>query len=257
MAGTLQNERGFFKFRYPSALQIVFVSAIWLFIIISSVILQSNFIINPTILTLFSFGLAAVAAVITIMVFRRPKGAERKFITSVENLKGSFEYQKIWALYIGLFSGAFIIGTLINGYFIASLPAAALFALNLAAARSVHRGIRIDNSGNLYFVKLNNELLIDFTKAKEVEFSFIYSERRYELTIRFVKQADVGLPSKIKIKASSLVSVEQSTHLDARLLGSFVKDKCSNLGFEIKDGNVEYDYSEWKATRKKTAGTFL
>jgi hypothetical protein len=174
-------------------------------------------------LTLFSFGLAAVAAVITIMVFRRPKGAERKFITSVENLNGSFEYQKIWAMYIGLLTGAFTVGTMVNGYFILALPFCALFVLNLIAAKSVHRGIRIDENRNLYFVKRNNELLIDFSRAKEVDFSFIYSERRYELIIRFGKQTDSGFPSKIKIKASSLVSVEQSTHLDAKNFGKLCK----------------------------------
>lgn len=85
-------------------------------------------------------------------------------------------------------------------------------------------------------------MLIDFSRAREIQFTENY------LTIYFIDCTGTELPSKLKIPVTKFRSVENSSHLNPQILGSFLKDKCLNLGFKITDIPAEY-FDEWTASK--------
>lgn len=118
MDSSVDNGRGFYKWHYPSALQIVFIAAIWIFLIVFSVILQAKLKINSSVLTYTTLVYSLLAIVITIKVLRGSSGKEIRIITSVDNLKGLFTFEKRWALIFGFYSSILAFASLINGYYL-------------------------------------------------------------------------------------------------------------------------------------------
>ena len=250
MESNSNNKPGLARQKAPSFIAYALIALVLALVIAVNYYTSSHSrSISPVMLKL-SFIVYPLSAVIVIFVIKKFSKDQKYVIVSDEALHGYFLLDKVWAIAIGISTLVFSLATGVNGYFSLALPFAFIFVLVVAAALYFKRGLKIDKSGNIYYVKQGNELLIDFKYLKEVSFvHYNYFLRRYELTFVFDNKIKTELPSEIMIIASRLVAVEYRSRLNHILLGEFIKSRCIKEGFTITDESPELEDNQWTATK--------
>jgi len=243
------NRKGLSSYRYPAISQVAILLASLLLFGVLIEFLQAARSLNPNIKIIGTVILCLTYVVLIIRLLSKPKGKQMKFITSAEALPGNYRYRRTWALVTGLYCGTFALSALVNGFLFLTLIFGSVFLLNYAAALFIKRGIRIDESGNIYLVRQYDEILIELNRAKEVSYIYSYAMKTANLTFRFDNELNTQLPEKIIIKASKLISEEYKTQLNQNVLAGFIREKCAALGFKITDVNRDMENFEWEASK--------
>jgi len=233
----------------PSIAAYLLIGLVVVFVIAVNYYTSSNNRGVSPVLLMLSFLVYPLAAVIVIFIIIKFRKDQKYIITSAEALHGYFLMDKIWAYMIGLPSVMMCLGTAVNGYYSLAIPFAFIFVLDIAAVLYFKRGLRIDNSGNIFYVKQSYEMLIDFNYLKQVSFVHSYSLRRYELTFYFDNTIRRELPSKILIVVSRLIAAEYRSRFNYIILGEFIKSRCINAGFTITDIDPDMEDCQWTAQK--------